>query len=134
MDLFQKAMIKAMIQSKRYIYYFDVVSEMSDEKFQDEFETKDFTILKINRIEDIIDYLIKMYGTVAVANKFDELGIIVNDLNHLCNELSNENVNPKLRNQYMYKQMQIFMEKIKEFTIDGVPVYLVGKVNLKDEV
>ena len=134
MDLFQKAMIKAMIQSNRYIYYFDVVSEMSDEKFQEEFKTNDFTILKIHRIEDIINYLVKMYGTVAVTNKFDELGIIVNDLNHLSNELSNENVNPKLRNQYMYKQMQIFMEKVKEFTIDGVPVYLVGKVNLKDEV
>ena len=42
MDAMQKGIIKAMVDAKRYIFYFDVVNELTREQFQETFETNDF--------------------------------------------------------------------------------------------
>lgn len=123
----QKAMIKAMVDAKRYIFYFDVVNELTREQFQEMFATNDFDLLQTSHLETCCAVLNKLYDGICEENSFDDVAIVVNDIKHLSSDLIDKPVSPKLQKQYESRYMNIFMNVIKTFAIKGVPVYLVAK-------
>ena len=127
MDEMQKAMIKAMVDAKRYIFYFDVVNELTREQFQEMFATNDFDLLQTSHLETCCAVLNKLYDGICEENSFDDVAIVVNDIKHLSSDLIDKPVSPKLQKQYESRYMNIFMNVIKTFAIKGVPVYLVAK-------
>lgn len=134
MDVFQQNMIKAMIESNRTIFYFDVVGEINDvDKFTKQFNTDNFFVLKICKIEEIVLYLNKLYNEVEKNDSFDELGIIVNDIRHFASEYQNQMMSDKMLEMYMANYTKLFLAMIRDFAIKGVPVYMVGNTPKKDE-
>ena len=123
----QKAMIKAMVDAKRYIFYFDVVNELSREQFQEMFETNDFDLLHSSHLETCCAVLNKLYDGICEEKSFDDAAIVVNDIKHLSSNLFDQPVSAELQKQYESRYMGIFMNIIKAFAIKGVPVYLVAK-------
>lgn len=127
MEAMQKAMIKAMVDAKRYIFYFDVVHEMTREQFQEMFETNDFDLLQSSHLETCCAVLNKLYDGMSKEKAFDDVAIVVNDIKHLGSNLFDQPVSAELQKQYESRYMSIFMNIIKAFAIKGVPVYLVAK-------
>ena len=123
----QKAMIKAMVDAKRYIFYFDVVNELSREQFQEMFETNDFDLLQSSHLETCCAVLNKLYDGICEEKSFDDVAIVVNDIKHLGSNLFDQPVSAELQKQYESRYMGIFMNIIKAFALKGVPVYLVAK-------
>lgn len=123
----QKAMIKAMVDAKRYIFYFDVVNELSREQFQEMFETNDFDLLQSSHLETCCAVLNKLYDGMSEEKSFDDVAIVVNDIKHLSGDLFDQPVSAELQKQYESRYMGIFMNIIKAFALKGVPVYLVAK-------
>lgn len=127
MDAMQKGIIKAMVDAKRYIFYFDVVNELSREQFQEMFETNDFDILRSSHLETCCAVLNKLYDGMSEENAFDDVAIVVNDIKHLGSDLFDKPVSAELQKQYESRYMGIFMNIIKAFALKSVPVYLVAK-------
>lgn len=127
MDAMQKGIIKAMVDAKRYIFYFDIVNELSREQFQEMFETNDFDILRSSHLETCCAVLNKLYDGMSEENAFDNVAIVVNDIKHLGSDLFDKPVSAELQKQYESRYMGIFMNIIKAFALKGVPVYLVAK-------
>lgn len=135
MDIFQKNMIDAMIKSNRTIFYFDVVGEINDiDKFTKQFNTDNFFILKICKIEEIVLYLNKLFSEVEKNDSFDELGIIVNDIRHFSSEYRDQNMSPDILAMYMATYTKMFLSLMRDFAIKGTVVYTVGRTNQKDEI
>lgn len=127
MDAIQKDIIKAMVDAKRYIFYFDVVHELIREQFQEMFETNDFDLLQSSHLETCCAVLNKLYDGMCEAKSFDDVAIIVNDIKHLSSDLFDQPVSAELQKQYENRYMGIFMNIIKAFALKDVPVYLVAK-------
>lgn len=134
MDVFQQNMINAMIESNRTIFYFDVIGEINDvDKFTKQFNTDNFFVLKICKIEEIVLYLNRLYNEVEKNDSFDELGIIVNDIRHFASEYQNQMMSDKMLEMYMANYTKLFLAMVRDFAIKGVPVYMVGNTPKKDE-
>ena len=134
MDVFQQNMINAMIESNRTIFYFDVVGEINDiDKFTKQFNTDNFFVLKICKIEEIVLYLNRLYNEVEKNDSFDELGIIINDIRHFASEYQNQMMSDRMLEMYMANYTKLFLAMIRDFAIKGVPVYMVGNTPKKDE-
>ena len=127
MDAMQKGIIKAMVDAKRYIFYFDVVHELTREQFQEMFETNDFDLLEFSRLETCCAVLNKLYDGMSEEKAFDDVAIVVNDIKYLGNNLFDQPISVELQKQYESRYMDIFMNIIKAFALKGVPVYLVAK-------
>ena len=127
MDAMQKGIIKAMVDAKRYIFYFDVVNELTREQFQETFETNDFDLLESSHLETCCAILNKLYDGMCEENAFDDVAIVVNDIKHLGSNLYDQPISVELQKQYESRYMDIFMNIIKAFALKGVPVYLVAK-------
>jgi hypothetical protein len=127
MDAMQKGIIKAMVDAKRYIFYFDVVHELTREQFQEMFETNDFDLLESSHLETCCAVLNKLYDGMCEENAFDDVAIVVNDIKHLGSNLYDQPISVELQKQYESRYMGIFMNIIKAFALKGVPVYLVAK-------
>ena len=123
----QKGIIKAMVDAKRYIFYFDVVKELTREQFQETFETNDFDLLESSHLETCCAVLNKLYDGMSEEKAFDDVAIVVNDIEHLGSNLFDQPISVELQKQYESRYMGIFMNIIKAFELKGVPVYLVGK-------
>lgn len=123
----QKGIIKAMVDAKRYIFYFDVINELTREQFQETFETNDFDLLESSHLETCCAVLNKLYDGMCEENAFDDVAIVVNDIKHLSSDLFDQPVSVELQKQYESRYMSIFMNIIKAFALKGVPVYLVAK-------
>lgn len=123
----QKGIIKAMVDAKRYIFYFDVVNELSREQFQEMFETNDFDLLQSSHLETCCAVLNKLYDGMSEEKSFDDVAIVVNDIKHLSSDLFDQPISAELQKQYESRYMGIFMNIIKAFALKGVPVYLVAK-------
>lgn len=123
----QKGIIKAMVDAKRYIFYFDVIHELTREQFQEIFETNDFDLLESSHLETCCAVLNKLYDGMCEENAFDDVAIVVNDIKHLGSNLYNQPISVELQKQYESRYMGIFMNIIKAFALKGVPVYLVAK-------
>ena len=123
----QKGIIKAMVDAKRYIFYFDVVNELTREQFQETFETNDFDLLESSHLETCCAILNKLYDGMCEENAFDDVAIVVNDIKHLGSNLYDQPISVELQKQYESRYMDIFMNIIKAFALKGVPVYLVAK-------
>ena len=133
MDVFQQNMINAMIESNRTIFYFDVVGEIDEDKFKKQFNTDNYFILKICKIEEIVLYLNRLYNEVEKNGSFDNLGIIVNDIRHFTSEYQNQMMSDKMLEMYMANYTKLFLAMIRDLAIKGVPVYMVGNTPKKDE-
>lgn len=133
MDVFQQNMINAMIESNRTIFYFDVVGEIDEDKFKKQFNTDNYFILKICKIEEIVLYLNRLYNEVEKNGSFDDLGIIVNDIRHFASEYQNQMMSDKMLEMYMANYTKLFLAMIRDLAIKGVPVYMVGNTPKKDE-
>ena len=127
MDAMQKGIIKAMVDAKRYIFYFDVVKELTREQFQETFETNDFDLLESSHLETCCAVLNKLYDGMSEEKAFDDAAIVVNDIKHLGSNLFDQPISVELQKQYESRYMDIFMNIIKAFALKGVPVYLVAK-------
>ena len=127
MDAMQKGIIKAMVDAKRYIFYFDVAHELAREQFQEIFETNDFDLLESSHLETCCAVLNKLYDGMCEAKSFDDVAIVVNDIKHLGSNLFDQPISVELQKQYESRYMGIFMNIIKAFALKGVPVYLVAK-------
>jgi hypothetical protein len=127
MDAMQKGMIKAMVDAKRYIFYFDIVHELTREQFQETFETNDFDLLESSHLETCCAVLNKLYDGMCEENAFNDVAIVVNDIKHLSSNLYDQSISAELQKQYESRYMGIFMNIIKAFALKGVPVYLVAK-------
>lgn len=127
MDAMQKGIIKAMVDAKRYIFYFDVVHELTREQLYEIFETNDFDLLESSHLETCCVVLNKLYDEMCEAESFDDVAIVVNDIKHLGSNLYDQPVSVELQKQYESRYMGIFMNIIKAFALKGVPVYLVAK-------
>ena len=127
MDAMQKGIIKAMVDAKRYIFYFDVIHELTREQFQEMFETNDFDLLESSHLETCCAVLNKLYDGMCEAESFDDVAIVVNDIKHLGSNLYDQLISVELQKQYESRYMGIFMNIIKAFALKGVPVYLVAK-------
>ena len=127
MDAMQKGIIKAMVDAKRYIFYFDVIHELTREQFQETFETNDFDLLESSHLETCCAVLNKLYDGMCEENAFDDVAIVVNDIKHLCSNLFDQPISVELQKQYESNYMGIFMNIIKAFALKGVPVYLIAK-------
>lgn len=127
MDAMQKAIVKAMVDAKRYIFYFDVVHELTREQFQEIFETNNFDLLQSSHLETCCAVLNKLYDGMNEEKAFDDVAIVVNDIKHLSSNLFDQPVSAELQKQYESRYMGIFMNIIKAFALKGVPVYLVAK-------
>ena len=127
MDAMQKGIIKAMVDAKRYIFYFDVIHELTREQFQETFETNDFDLLESSHLETCCAVLNKLYDGMSEENAFDDVAIVVNDIKHLGSNLFDQPISVELQKQYESRYMDIFMNIIKAFALKGVPVYLVAK-------
>lgn len=127
MDAMQKNIIKAMVDAKRYIFYFDVVNELTREQFQETFETNDFDLLESSHLETCCAVLNKLYDGMSEEKAFDDVAIVVNDIKHLGSNLFDQPISVELQKQYESRYMDIFMNIIKAFALKGVPVYLVAK-------
>ena len=127
MDAMQKGIIKAMVDAKRYIFYFDVVNELTREQFQETFETNDFDLLESSHLETCCAVLNKLYDGMSEEKAFDNVAIVVNDIKHLGSNLFDQPISVELQKQYESRYMDIFMNIIKAFALKGVPVYLVAK-------
>jgi len=127
MDAMQKGIIKAMVDAKRYIFYFDVIHELTREQFQEMFETNDFDLLESSHLETCCAVLNKLYDGMCEENAFDDVAIVVNDIKHLGSNLYDQPISVELQKQYESRYMGIFMNIIKAFALKGVPVYLVAK-------
>ena len=123
----QKGIIKAMVDAKRYIFYFDVVNELTREQFQETFETNDFDLLESSHLETCCAVLNKLYDGMSEEKAFDDVAIVVNDIKHLGSNLFDQPISVELQKQYESRYMDIFMNIIKAFALKGVPVYLVAK-------
>lgn len=123
----QKSIIKAMVDAKRYIFYFDVIHELTREQFQEMFETNDFDLLESSHLETCCAVLNKLYDGMCEENAFDDVAIVVNDIKHLGSNLYDQPISVELQKQYESRYMGIFMNIIKAFALKGVPVYLVAK-------
>lgn len=123
----QKGIIKAMVDAKRYIFYFDVIHELTREQFQEMFETNDFDLLESSHLETCCAVLNKLYDGMCEENAFDDVAIVVNDIKHLGSNLYDQPISVELQKQYESRYMGIFMNIIKAFALKGVPVYLVAK-------
>ena len=123
----QKDMIKAMVDAKRYIFYFDIVHELTREQFQETFETNDFDLLESSHLETCCAVLNKLYDGMCEENAFNDVAIVVNDIKHLSSNLYDQSISAELQKQYESRYMGIFMNIIKAFALKGVPVYLVAK-------
>ena len=123
----QKNIIKAMVDAKRYIFYFDVIHELTREQFQEMFETNDFDLLESSHLETCCAVLNKLYDGMCEENAFDDVAIVVNDIKHLGSNLYDQPISVELQKQYESRYMGIFMNIIKAFALKGVPVYLVAK-------
>ena len=123
----QKGMIKAMVDAKRYIFYFDIVHELTREQFQETFETNDFDLLESSHLETCCAVLNKLYDGMCEENAFNDVAIVVNDIKHLSSNLYDQSISAELQKQYESRYMGIFMNIIKAFALKGVPVYLVAK-------
>ena len=126
MDAMQKGIIKAMVDAKRYIFYFDVVKELTREQFQETFETNDFDLLEFSHLETCCEVLNKLYDGMSEEKAFDDVAIVVNDIKHLGSNLFDQPISVELQKQYESRYMGIFMNIIKAFALKGVPVYLVA--------
>lgn len=133
MDVFQQNMINAMIESNRTVFYFDVVGEIDEDKFKKQFNTDNYFILKICKIEEIVLYLNRLYNEVEKNGSFDDLGIIVNDIRHFASEYQNQMMSDKMLEMYMANYTKLFLAMIRDLAIKGVPVYMVGNTPKKDE-
>ena len=133
MDVFQQNMINAMIESNRTIFYFDVVGEIDEDKFKKQFNTDNYFILKICKIEEIVLYLNRLYNEVEKNGSFDDLGIIVNDIRHFASEYQNQMMSDRMLEMYMANYTKLFLAMIRDLAIKGVPVYMVGNTPKKDE-
>lgn len=133
MDVFQQNMINAMIESNRTIFYFDVVGEIDEDKFKKQFNTDNYCILKICKIEEIVLYLNRLYNEIEKSGSFDDLGIIVNDIRHFASEYQNQMMSDKMLEMYMANYTKLFLAMIRDIAIKGVPVYMVGNTPKKDE-
>lgn len=127
MDAMQKGIIKAMVDAKRYIFYFDVIHELTREQFQEMFETNDFDLLESSHLETCCAVLNKLYDGMSEEKAFDDVAIVVNDIKHLSSNLFDQPISVELQKQYESRYMDIFMNIIKAFALKGVPVYLVAK-------
>lgn len=127
MDAMQKNIIKAMVDAKRYIFYFDVIHELTREQFQETFETNDFDLLESSHLETCCAVLNKLYDGMGEEKTFDDVAIVVNDIKHLGSNLFDQPISVELQKQYESRYMGIFMNIIKAFALKGVPVYLVAK-------
>ena len=127
MDAMQKDMIKAMVDAKRYIFYFDIVHELTREQFQETFETNNFDLLESSHLETCCAVLNKLYDGMCEENAFNDVAIVVNDIKHLSSNLYDQPISAELQKQYESRYMGIFMNIIKAFALKGVPVYLVAK-------
>ena len=127
MDAMQKGIIKAMVDAKRYIFYFDVIHELTREQFQETFETNDFDLLESSHLETCCAVLNKLYDGMSEEKAFDDVAIVVNDIKHLGSNLFDQPISDELQKQYESRYMGIFMNIIKAFALKGVPVYLVAK-------
>ena len=127
MDAMQKGMIKAMVDAKRYIFYFDIVHELTREQFQETFETNNFDLLESSHLETCCAVLNKLYDGMCEENAFEDVAIVVNDIKHLSSNLYDQPISAELQKQYESRYMGIFMNIIKAFALKGVPVYLVAK-------
>ena len=127
MDAMQKGIIKALVDAKRYIFYFDVVNELTREQFQETFETNDFDLLESSHLETCCAVLNKLYDGMSEEKAFDDVAIVVNDIKHLGSNLFDQPISVELQKQYESRYMDIFMNIIKAFALKGVPVYLVAK-------
>ena len=123
----QKNIIKAMVDAKRYIFYFDVIHELTREQFQEMFETNDFDLLESSHLETCCAVLNKLYDGMSEEKAFDDVAIVVNDIKHLGSNLFDQPISVELQKQYESRYMDIFMNIIKAFALKGVPVYLVAK-------
>lgn len=123
----QKSIIKAMVDAKRYIFYFDVIHELTREQFQETFETNDFDLLESSHLETCCAVLNKLYDGMSEEKAFDDVAIVVNDIKHLGSNLFDQPISVELQKQYESRYMGIFMNIIKAFALKGVPVYLVAK-------
>lgn len=123
----QKNIIKAMVDAKRYIFYFDVIHELTREQFQETFETNDFDLLESSHLETCCAVLNKLYDGMSEEKAFDDVAIVVNDIKHLGSNLFDQPISVELQKQYESRYMGIFMNIIKAFALKGVPVYLVAK-------
>lgn len=123
----QKNIIKAMVDAKRYIFYFDVIHELTREQFQETFETNDFDLLESSHLETCCAVLNKLYDGMSEEKAFDDVAIVVNDIKHLSSNLFDQPISVELQKQYESRYMDIFMNIIKDFALKGVPVYLVAK-------
>ena len=123
----QKGIIKAMVDAKRYIFYFDVVHELTREQLYEIIETNDFDLLESSHLETCCTVLNKLYDEMCEAESFDDVAIVVNDIKHLGSNLYDQPVSVELQKQYESRYMGIFMNIIKAFALKGVPVYLVAK-------
>lgn len=135
MDRFQKNMINAMVESNRTVFYFDIVGEINDvDYFKKQFNTDNFFILKISKIEEIVLYLNKLFSEVEKNDAFDEFGIIVNDIRHFGTEYQHQNMFDKMLEMYMANYTKMFLSLMRDFAIKGTIVYMVGKTNQQDEI
>ena len=125
MDVFQQNMIKAMIESNRTIFYFDVVGEIDEDKFKKQFNTDNYCILKICKIEEIVLYLNRLYNEIEKSGSFDDLGIIVNDIRHFASEYQNQMMSDKMLEMYMANYTKLFLAMIRDIAI-YVLIFILG--------
>jgi hypothetical protein len=125
MDIYQKSLIDALVTTQRYIFYLDTCDSIDEERFEKEFNTKNFSLAKLATVEELIRFFTKLYE--GLDKKYQKVGIIVNKLSVLHCEADDKGVATELRNQYMHRQLDRLMSIMKDFALNGTIVYVIGK-------
>jgi hypothetical protein len=125
MDIYQKSLIDALVTTQRYIFYLDTCGSIDEERFEKEFNTKNFSLAKLSTVEELIRFFTKLYE--GLNKEYQNIGIIINKLSVLHCEADDKGVSPELRNQYMHRQLDRLMSIIKDFALNGSVVYVIGK-------
>lgn len=125
MDIYQKSLIDALVTMQRYIFYLDTCGSIDEERFEKEFNTKNFSLAKLSTVEELIRFFTKLYE--GLNKEYQNVGIIINKLSVLHCEADDKDVSPELRNQHMHRQLDRLMSIIKDFALNGSVVYVIGK-------
>lgn len=125
MDICQKNLIDALVTTQRYIFYIDTCGSIDEERFEKEFNTKNFSLARLSTVEELIRFFTKLYE--GLNKDYQNVGIIINKLSVLRCEADDKEVATELRNQYMHRQLDRLMSIMKDFALNGSIVYVIGK-------
>lgn len=131
MDICQKSLIDALVTTQRYIFYIDTCGSIDEKRFEKEFNTKNFSLIRLSTVEELIRFFTKLYE--GLNKEYQNIGIIVNKLSVLRCEADDKDVTSELRNQYMHRQLDRLMSIMKDFALNGSVVYVIGKSHEMDK-